>query len=70
MYSLTADIYKTHISDEKVENLADLPNSEHGSYELKTNKGTVLKADLVIKAHGVQINTTAFQSSFGMSQHI
>jgi NADH dehydrogenase FAD-containing subunit len=51
------------IYDEKVENVDDLPNVTHGSYEIKTNKGTVRKADLIIKTTGLKVNSAAYSSS-------
>jgi len=51
------------ILNELVENLADLPDGVHGSYQVKTNKGSTVDADLVIKATGLKVNTTAYANS-------
>ena len=49
-----------------MENLDDVPDIVHGLYSIKTDKGTTLEIDLVIKCIGLTVNSSAYSSSLGI----
>ena len=55
------------ISDERVVNLDDIECGAAGDYTVKTDKGTEIQTNLVIRATGLSVNSEGYASSFGES---
>ena len=56
------------LTGERVQNLSDLENLKPGT--VRTDKGTVVEADLVFKTMGLSINTDAYKEALGMCTFI
>lgn len=66
--ALLKDMRVEVLLDDNVENLDELPDQVHGSYEVKTQKGKTVHADIILKCTGLKPNSSSYSS--GLSSHM